>query len=133
MKRWIGLFFLTRRPGLAVGSNIGSFKIICFRKLCGKINAVQLASTAIVGSDSYSTNRSRFQSAPVSGPSRRIDCISVLARSLYAPERLCNRADLIKLEKFVMDFQKLRQRRAELIRQLRDKLRSGDVAPVEIL
>jgi hypothetical protein len=32
-----------------------------------------------------------------------------------------------------MDFQKLRQRRAELIRQLQERLRSGDVIPLEIL
>jgi hypothetical protein len=37
------------------------------------------------------------------------------------------------VRKFEIEFQKLRQRRAELIRQLRGKLRSGDVVPVEIL
>jgi hypothetical protein len=37
------------------------------------------------------------------------------------------------IRKFEIEFQKLRQRRAELIRQLRGKLRSGDVVPVEIL
>jgi len=35
--------------------------------------------------------------------------------------------------KFEMEFNRLRQRRAELIRQLRGKLRSGDVVPEEIL
>jgi len=37
------------------------------------------------------------------------------------------------VRKFEMDFDRLRQRRAELIRQLRGKLRSGEVVPVEIL
>ena len=37
------------------------------------------------------------------------------------------------VRKFEMEFERLRQRRAELIRQLRGKLRSGDVVPIEIL
>jgi hypothetical protein len=37
------------------------------------------------------------------------------------------------VRRFDTEFDRLRQRRAELIRQLRDKLRSADVVPVEIL
>jgi hypothetical protein len=42
-------------------------------------------------------------------------------------------ADCCFVRKFDTDFERLRQRRAELIRQLRGKLRSGDVVPVDIL
>jgi hypothetical protein len=37
------------------------------------------------------------------------------------------------VRRFEVEFEKLRQRRAELIRQLCGKLRSGEVIPVEIL
>jgi hypothetical protein len=37
------------------------------------------------------------------------------------------------VRKFETEFERLRQRRAELIRQLRGKLRSGDVVPIDIL
>jgi hypothetical protein len=37
------------------------------------------------------------------------------------------------IRRFETDFQKLRQRRAELIRQLREKLRSGEVVVIEII
>ncbi len=37
------------------------------------------------------------------------------------------------VRRFDTEFDRLRQRRADLIRQLRDKLWSGDVVPLEIL